>query len=704
MFKSYKEAVPQNSRTIIFEKFGDYSMSGEQLNDLYTLLATAESTGEFIEIADRLTVKSFEEFKRIFEPVVYEITMADESGRPCFSYSLDKDSGGRPVSICTHAFYKAVHDVSVAKSTSDKPLAGINYDALQAAFDPEKQLREAHQKRKVLDNYALKMNEAKERNNPTEHNKYLRSYTTEFFGVIEEYRGNAIRLIPLKIADAQRVLQIKTESEKKNNEGPVAIVGQQPLALCTVEWDENGDIVAKPASVPSEKVSGTKRLAVKDTSQRLMLQMLNQQPEGSINQSLIMSVYSESENSALMALTTDELVNEINKYSEIYSDAQKSFCDTVVQLVQKISNIEMFFSHAANDNGRVESGVLIANCDVEIFKNNEMKARLKKFLEVLKEIQDYKIWFAILPSVTDSDKSFVEDVKSDSVFQDFDSLNFDTAEETSDNVYASDINLMVSLLAECDILSFVNFRTCEATGFKNFGVDRAILDIYKKELSCIERKSGLVLAHPNFTILPKGQLNVKIGETSLYIPGVYVDAAYVAAGIVVATQTRDIQNKLFPKDLILADVPFVHVNLEDKEINSKFPTKINPESQLNMSKELKDIICGKEGNMFCFISDTLAKHANVLTARSFDGRPIYQNLVARFLKFYLSRALPNVDRDAGIAFASKLMKDRANENGKHINSLYVDGEEFAFNEETNRFTMKFISVEEPIELDIDIID
>ena len=86
---------------------------------------------------------------------------------------------------------------------------------------------------------------------------------------------------------------------------------------------------------------------------------------------------------------------------------------------------------------------------------------------------------------------------------------------------------------------------------------------YNQEFSCINKTDSLVLAFPNFTIIPSNKRHVEvIDKKTLYTPTIYIDAAYVAAGIVAATQTSKIQKKKFGKRVIDGR-PFIRFDLED---------------------------------------------------------------------------------------------------------------------------------------------
>ena len=98
------------------------------------------------------------------------------------------------------------------------------------------------------------------------------------------------------------------------------------------------------------------------------------------------------------------------------------------------------------------------------------------------------------------------------------------------------INRMTNLMKECGILSFFNFCTCEKTGFTQF--EKKTFEQYAEESKAVDAKDSVVLAFPNFTVIPKNKsgfasaskksgVESESGDT-LYVPTVYIDAAYIA--------------------------------------------------------------------------------------------------------------------------------------------------------------------------------
>jgi hypothetical protein len=387
----------------------------------------------------------------------------------------------------------------------------------------------------------------------------------------------------------------------------------------------------------------------------------------------------------------------------MYTAANQSFCDAVSYLVQKVASLEQFFIHAGDEDGIVESGVIIANCSVSDIIENQRY--VKEFLKIASVNEKDRIWFAVLPAAIDKSGKWSETYSKNENFEPFDDILSMGETKSNDGikrVKIADINIISELFAEYGILSFFNFNACEETSFKNFGANLNIINEYNKETADIKRPDATVLAYPNFTIIPKNKR--KVGDMDLYTPPVYIDAAYVAAGIVVSTQCMKIQKKKFGKKVVDGR-PFIRFDLEDERSNQAFIAKFNPESRLNMDKTVAITLSGKNGNAFCFRSDSLEKNAFVYTARTLSGKKIYWYIVQQYLTFLIERTYNKSKLTSAMAkqFVNSVSNIVANESDDSVvNQILHKGEEFRYDEETKKFSLKFSGISEPIDFEIEV--
>ncbi|MDE6835263.1 MAG: hypothetical protein K2J39_13610 [Ruminococcus sp.] len=699
--------IPQNSRTIIIERFND------QAENLCTLLKGQDSDDALIVVDEKLCVKSFEEFKTKFRPTVYEVFTKDETGNLKVTYSLEMCDGANPISLCEHEFYKAVHDIAVEKSASNTDNNNIDYTKLYEALNPKLIYKRARRRRDDVRQFITNALEEQEKGNPDGVKKWMLMAKQTHEAVKEEYSGSALRLLPLVVRDTELLLESKGISgDNKNNNSEETTSEALP---CSVKWDSDGNLITVPReAIKKESLTledkRNKVLQITQKNWESTADAINNQHEGSVDKNLFLSVYSEQKNTALSTLTTEELKERKKIYGDMYVSAQQSFCNAVGYLVQKVASMEQFFIHASDDDGIVESGVIIANCSVSDIIENERY--VKNFLKNAKNSEKDRIWLAVLPATVDKDKKWVEssttsDVDFDLYNMDIFSINEPESNEGIETVTIADINNISSLLAESGILSFFNFNACEATSFKTFGANPDIIREYNKETSAIKRPDATVLAYPNFTIIPKNQRKVEmVNGNKLFTPAIYIDSAYVAAGIVVSTQNMKIQKKKYGKK-VMDGRPFMRFDLEEEKSSQAFIARFNPESRLNMDKDFATLIRGKNGNAFCFRSDSLEKNAFVFTARTMNTKPVYWFMTQQYFTFLLERTytIGGLTSDKAKQFSNAVSNIVSNETDDTIvNQLLRSGEKFYYNDETKSFSLKFNGIDEQLDFVISVVD
>lgn len=684
--------IPQTSRTIVFEEFN----SDDDVGNLCVILEDRDTAEALSEVEEKLCVKSFKEFKEKFKPTIYEEFQTDSNGGFTASFSLKKLSHNSiPVNICEHEFYKAVHDIAMEKSASNTNNNKIDYTKLNDTFSPESIYKTAEQNRRSFQQCFNNALEADANGDMDGRYKWLAKAKMTRDSVIHEYSGDALRLLPIAIKDIDTILQRKgiTPENEKLTEAKADTPDMLP---CRPVWTSEGELKLEPLDeyTPEAIPVEAKKNDVLQITQRQWEQAVDMIPAGYVNKDVFLSVYSQKKNSELIKLPAEQLISRKKAFCEMYLSAQQSFCEAAGTLVQKVASLEQFFIHAGDDNGIVENGVIISNCSVSQVLSDKYREGVKKFLKASANIESEKIWFAILPPIVDKNNAWVEtlaktDNHSDTF--DFDLNSFEEVMGNSANgkVTAADINNITEMLAECEILSFVNFNACVQTSFKNFGADTEIIKEYNKELSALKRKDSTVLAYPNFTIIPQNKRNVDLFDNrTLYTPSVYINAAYVAAGIVVATQTPEIQKKKFGKK-VKDGRPFVRFDLEEEVNSAKFAAKFNPESRLNMDRETAAFIRGKEGNAFCFRSDSLKNNAFVFTARTRDARPIYCYLTKTYLKYLFERTYAQTS-DKAKRFARDISNEISNQaDGDFINPILYSNERFEYSD--GKFSLEFNS-------------
>ena len=153
-----------------------------------------------------------------------------------------------------------------------------------------------------------------------------------------------------------------------------------------------------------------------------------------------------------------------------------------------------------------------------------------------------------------------------------------------------------------------------------------------------------VYAYPNFTLMRERYISIT-GDTEgskLTVPAIYIDAAYPAAGMLVASQQLQCLKKRGLGNFIITDrdnMNFIRLDLEDKVVQDHLKTKFNRENVTAWSQSVFNAITDSMfGFSFCG-DETAEKTQNtyVLTARTLAKmenqkyKPVYRVLMEDFI-------------------------------------------------------------------------
>ena len=330
-------------------------------------------------------------------------------------------------------------------------------------------------------------------------------------------------------------------------------------------------------------------------------------------------------------------------------------------IVEKFAGVKSFFDHATFDGELPQDvSVIIANCKVnDIISGNE--ERFKKYFGALSAEKGVnRIWFGIIPAIpydeaisngnkgrskrsltTEDSRDYKVELLPEEVEDVVESNGPAKKKDPSDLVTLEDVETMLKHLTEAKIMTFINYKADENTGFMELSASR--IDRYRRDFGSMNSEYA-VFVYPNFTILPKEKGLVKIGtkyndkgeevDVEVTIPGVYLDASYVACGMMVGVQNyKLLENKGY---YINQDYPCVRFDLEEN--SRRITTKLNRETQTEMLKTIQEAIAR---NRFGFVfgdnvkehDGNILKNSYVLNARSLereaDGeyKPLYKTLV-----------------------------------------------------------------------------
>ncbi|MGL6023139.1 MAG: hypothetical protein ACRC0F_00840, partial [Cetobacterium sp.] len=359
-----------------------------------------------------------------------------------------------------------------------------------------------------------------------------------------------------------------------------------------------------------------------------------------------------------------------------YKNIQEKFTREIMTLAEKMLGIKIFFDHATND-GKFPAGLLITNCKLrDITENLDILEKFENFIEIMNKNQDQKFYFSIIPNTTNK---MLEEAIEDSELE---------GEKEGANQKIKNANKMVSVKAIVDILAknrvltFFNLSACKETSFNHLK-DKEILNDYREMFKLfgkdVDINKQISFVYPNFTILPDSvghiELGKKYGEESyldpfsddeyievpkedrkycMFLPGGYIDASYVAAGL-----TAGYQNPEFLKEnnyKVKNFIPGVRFNIEESYsgLGNGLFAKFNKEGNIDSGFKIKNSIDSDDLG-FCFWRDKNFDKISVLKARTLNkdnesGRymEIYKTLVENFIDIYATTFTDHNKGDIGV--------------------------------------------------------
>ncbi len=688
------EKISQTSRAILFEKFND-----NPKQSLVTLLTNALQgndklqENEAVNIVKELECKSFNDFLEKFKPTIYQSMNTSGENGVQFKYGTDYVEDSVEIDICEQDFYKLVRDIISDKCNSQKSNIEYNYGKIEDLLAPKKALDRAKETRALLEMSFENYLEAKQAHRTEDAKKYAGQVKGNLKKVQQQYEKNPIALLPLTIGDTDVIIKegIKCLSLAPPSQDCEVLNSQPVKALpCSLEWDENGNIVP----VEIEKKEETVILETDNDKQLPTLlgqveKLADKIPSLQKSESMkgfFLSTFAGSGTTGLIIPEDANVLNEVMQKQQrninIYKEAQQSFVDAISKIIQKLVDIEMFFRHATM-NGQLETSVIVSNCDVDKVVNNESK--INEFLKLLNSAEKTKVWFAVLPPI--ENEEYQREISENNSDDDDDNESYDDFGDIFDdnNWNKSNVNnegsvrKLVEILAKHDIVSFVNCIANEKTGFKAFSENS--YDEFKKIAKGLGSTSNCIFCYPNFTVIPKEETDISINEEHAFdgtkiekkyikIPAVYIDSAYIAAAQVIASQSHKIL--ISKKYAIEPKSTNVRFDLEKHYFD--FQTCFNRETLYNRTPEFNKMIENDEnafGFCYCdndrFFEDKKLTCTYIQIARTNDGKPIYNTLVKNFVKQYI--ALNDFRKSESITVWNNSMKELYHDN-KFENMLF----------------------------------
>ena len=735
----------QTHKTIIFEEFDK-----AKTENLFTIISNT-SGDKLSEELKKLIVFSFNDFIKKFSPKVYEVCGKNpESGEFEFFYTTDlKDYPGASsseIKIEEQAYYKMLSRLYSEKGTSGLSNLQFKDEEILEILTPKKELEEVRNIRQNFEYNLLRLNEAKA-SGDRETMRECREKILDCRKKIADYFKTSLnKLLPILIEDTNAKLKslgkgkissagsdvkslpksvfgkwylnpegkidVDENWQEKNQEQKLLTAAEstEKNSSALVEVKNTGLVEIKNLPTKSESNSNTvDRQVIRNKIAETIMKDYDENAEVPIEEikSLIVSTFAPlatNQNTKIsVELDETKLRERKENFESAYVKSKQSFANAMSKIIESLLGVKTFFDHATVDGGEsseIPGGVIIANC-----KASRLLTIEDKFSEFVKtqgkDQGSERIWFAVLPNVLENppvQENFADDEDDDGLggsLNDIEEIN--SSKSGEDYVSINSAKKFLEIMQGAQITTIFNIKSKKGNTF----ADLTVKDVEDKmKTFSTQNYSHAVYAYPNFTLIrdknfkPFGVDN----DAEITLPGIFIDAAYPAAGLLVASQQQKIlDSRKLKYD---SETPCVGINFESLPVKRAFPTKFNRESVLRRSEDLIKVL---DKNMFGFAFSGDEVHdeggiwknsyvhcAGTLCKNEKSGRykPIRQTLIEDFIALEL-KLLPSKEKSEVQKKIRKINNEWVEKNHlskfKDIaNFILRDGEEIELVEDGNK--------------------
>lgn len=669
-----------------------------EMLDLLTIVGDVKgidslSDDKIKEVNEHLLVRSFDEFLDKFSPSVYSFYNAANQK---VMYTLKKPEGIAEDCISeikidqNNDFLKMLFTLIDTKRSQGITNVDFKFENLLDMISPKKVMDDIRQVRKEI-HYLYGQYEKLDEGDPKKLD--LGDKLNGMFEDASKNYNNVMAMLPLAIEDIKTRLLLGGSREE--NQAEAIQIGMLTIG-------ESGELKI----IEAPKSDNTELMLLDDNSGTELSNVFGEDYESitetpsSYVKDLVVRTFCPLP-AVHNEVDTETEVQNYNTYLEFYKNAKDDFVKTVKPLVEKILGVRMFFEQYATKNKGMLPSMLITNAKLDMTVKSSNIPRLETYLNTVNSKNEFSdtIWFGIVPSVE------LESAGKVKVSRERFRGNGKTVKQEGNTMES--LSMLLQVVKDYKVQVFFNFESGEETTFNSLATTG--LDKYIDKCSSMVRKEYSEFAIPcipNFTIIPKDKSGVVIDSRmlhtedgvklsqdkedilKLWIEGVYVGAAYVAAGVVAAYQCPEYLRESFKN--VSRDYPGVRFDIEASDHALRAVTTMAKEIT-GFTNNIKDAINYKNfGFVFSSenaqLQDKDIKRITVYKARSmaltengFDS--IYKTLVSTYIERILRFQTGDFKHENIVKFFSNNPSSQRSKwlgSRGFVNSIIQDGDDMSY--------------------------
>lgn len=687
--------ISQTNRTILFEEINP------EKQNLMTLVGDVRSINSLSDdkvktLNEALLVRSFDEFLEKFEPVVYSFFDANNQK---VLYTLKKPEGVSEDLLTEihlnrqNDFLKMLMTLVETKRSQGTINVDFQFEKLTDMISPRKVMDDIRQNRKELQ-YTYGEYARMDDGDPKKLD--LADKLNVMFEEASANYNNVMAMLPLAIEDIKTRLLLGDGQKAQD---------AAPLAIGVLSMDAQGEL--KILEAPKEK---KQELLVLDDNANAGLIAALEDDYKTLNEdgneyvmSLVTRTFCPLASTMESAVDVEQEVANYNSYLEFYKNSKDDFIKVVKPLIEKIMGVWSYFEQFPKSVKTMRPSLIITNVGNEMLARSSNIPRLITYLSSVNAKNDFEntVWYGIFPSVSLDSHSRMKAVRE----------RF----KGNENVDKEDVNSVESLSRILDVLKdysvqcFFSYETGDRTTFNAMAMEG--IEAYEDKCAALIGKpfsEYAIPCIPNFTVIPKDKSGVILDKRmhvtdantaelsqekedvmKLWIDGVYIGAAYVAAGLVAAYQSPEYLKEIFKKN-VDESLPGVRFDIETGDHALKVRTTMAKEITGFTNVIKNDINRRNFGFVFssenAMLGDMNIQNIMVYKARNLlsDGKsyePIYKTQVTSYIERVMRHATGDFKQESITEFFSNKpnsQKNRWLEKKDCVNAILGSGDDISY--------------------------